>query len=161
MGDDDHRVRFARRLPLAREDLDAVDAFEASFSHGRISSFRLRVARSGGPIEDRGESAGRGTRRGASGKVVHCRPMTHGSHCPGPKWASALGARGGGDWGVIGATEREGVADWGAADARREPIPWETAPMPRTASTAARRRRRLPRCPAGERISVSSKVLMA
>src|SRR5499427_1052210 len=33
MGDDNHGVRLARRLPLAREDLDAVDAFEASFSH--------------------------------------------------------------------------------------------------------------------------------
>jgi hypothetical protein len=34
MGDDDHGVRLARRLPLAREDLDAFDTFEASFSHG-------------------------------------------------------------------------------------------------------------------------------
>jgi hypothetical protein len=33
MRDDHHAVRLARRLPLAREDLDAVDAFEASFSH--------------------------------------------------------------------------------------------------------------------------------
>src|SRR5882672_11030638 len=33
MGNDDHGVRLARGLPLAREDLDAVDAFEASFSH--------------------------------------------------------------------------------------------------------------------------------
>jgi hypothetical protein len=38
MGDDDHRVRLARRLPLAREDLDAVDAFEGSFSHALTSS---------------------------------------------------------------------------------------------------------------------------
>jgi hypothetical protein len=33
MGDDDHAVRLARRLPLSREDLDAFDAFEASLSH--------------------------------------------------------------------------------------------------------------------------------
>src|SRR6185295_4502661 len=33
MGDDDHAARLAGRLPLAREDLDALDAFETSFSH--------------------------------------------------------------------------------------------------------------------------------
>ena len=33
MRDDDHAVRLAGRLPLAREDLDALDPFEASFSH--------------------------------------------------------------------------------------------------------------------------------
>src|SRR5262249_25710804 len=38
MRDDDHCARLARRLPLAREDLEAVDALEASFSHDRISS---------------------------------------------------------------------------------------------------------------------------
>jgi hypothetical protein len=33
MGDYDHTARLARRLPLAREDLDATDAFETSFNH--------------------------------------------------------------------------------------------------------------------------------
>src|SRR5262249_17441436 len=52
MRDDNHGVRLARRLPLAREDLDAVDAFEASFSHGRTSSSRpatLHRPSQGGP----------------------------------------------------------------------------------------------------------------
>src|SRR4051794_37557658 len=33
MRDDDHAVCLARRLPLARKDLDAADAIEASFRH--------------------------------------------------------------------------------------------------------------------------------
>src|SRR5215510_3536515 len=33
VGDDDYGARPTRRLPFAREDLDALDAFEASFSH--------------------------------------------------------------------------------------------------------------------------------
>ena len=34
LGDDDHAVRLAGRLPRAREDPDAADALERSFSHG-------------------------------------------------------------------------------------------------------------------------------
>src|SRR5262249_8446236 len=44
MGDDDHAARIVLRLPLAREDLDALDAFEAADHYG-FHGLLLRLVR--------------------------------------------------------------------------------------------------------------------